>query len=130
MTNDAAAKVDPALQQDTAVQVRGYLLVFGALLALTVITVAVSYMQMPTGPAIALGLAIATAKAALVAMFFMHLNHERQLIYVALLFTGFFFAALIGLTLWSETDHVPGTEFTAPFSTRPASEPQPPTTNH
>jgi len=127
MSNDAAAKVHTALQQDTAVQVRGYLLVFGALLALTVITVAVSYLQMPAGPAIALGLAIATAKAALVAMFFMHLNHERQLIYVALLFTGIFFAALIGLTLWSETDHVPGTEFTQPFSAPPA---QTPATNH
>ena len=122
MTNHAAAKVD------TAVQVRGYLIVFGALLVLTVITVAVSYLQMPAGPAIALGLAIAVAKAALVAMFFMHLRHERQLIYVALLFTGIFFAALIGLTIWSEAEHVPGTEFTQPFTAQPSSPT--PTPNH
>jgi cytochrome c oxidase subunit 4 len=108
MNHDTAVKVD-----DTAVQVRGYLVVFGALLVLTVVTVAVSYLQMPAGPAIALGLAIATAKAALVSMFFMHLKHERQLIYVALIFTAIFFVALIGLTLWSESDHVPGTRWGA-----------------
>jgi caa(3)-type oxidase subunit IV len=124
MTNDAAVNVDAS----TAVQVRGYLVVFGTLLVLTVITVAVSYLQMPAGPAIALGLSIAVAKAALVAMFFMHLKHERQLIYVALLFTGIFFAALIGLTIWSEADHVPGTEFTQPFTAQPSS--RTPAANH
>ena len=99
------------MTNDVAVQVKNYLMVFGALLVLTVITVAVSYVHLPTTPAVALGLTIAVAKAALVAMFFMHLNHERRLIYVALILTVVLFAALIGLTLWSETDHVPGTRF-------------------
>jgi len=101
------------MTNDVAVQVKNYLTVFGALLVLTVVTVAVSYVQMPTTPAVALGIAIATAKALLVAMFFMHLNHERRLIYLALILTVVLFAALIGLTLWSETDHVPGTRFGA-----------------
>ncbi len=99
------------MTNDVAAQVRNYLTVFGALLILTVVTVAVSYVHLPTTPAVALGLTIAIAKAALVAMFFMHLNHERRLIYVALILTVVLFAALIGLTLWSETDHVPGTRF-------------------
>ena len=99
------------MTNDVAVQVKTYLMVFGALLVLTVVTVAVSYVHLPTTPAVALGLTIAVAKAALVAMFFMHLNHERRLIYVALILTVVLFAALIGLTLWSETDHVPGTRF-------------------
>ena len=99
------------MTNDVAVQVKNYLMVFGALLVLTVVTVAVSYVHLPTTPAVALGLTIAVAKAALVAMFFMHLNHERRLIYVALILTVVLFAALIGLTLWSETDHVPGTRF-------------------
>lgn len=98
-----------------ATQVRPYVIVFAALLLLTVITVAVSAIEMPRTPAIALGLAIATAKAALVAMFFMHLKYERALIYVTLAFTAVFCAALFGLTLWAEADHVRGTEFTAPF---------------
>jgi cytochrome c oxidase subunit 4 len=101
------------MTNDVAAQVKNYLTVFGALLSLTVVTVAVSYVHLPTTPAVALGLTIAIAKAALVAMFFMHLNHERRLIYAALILTVVLFAALIGLTLWSETDHVPGTRFGA-----------------
>ncbi len=54
--------------------VRGYIGIFGALLALTVVTVGVSYLQLPTAPTVALGLAIATAKATLVVLFFMHLK--------------------------------------------------------
>jgi cytochrome c oxidase subunit IV len=119
---------DTALKDGTAVQVRGYMAVFGALLVLTVVTVAVSYLQMPAGPAVAVGLTIAVLKAGLVATFFMHLKHERQLIYVALIFTAIFFVALIGLTIWSESDHVPGTEFTAPFTAQP--KPPSPTTDH
>lgn len=111
------------MSENVAVHVRGYIAVFGALLVLTVTTVAVSYLQMPSGPAIALGLAIAVTKAALVAMFFMHLKGERRLIYIALLFTAIFFVALIGLTIWSEADHVPGTEFTAPFTAPAATAP-------
>jgi hypothetical protein len=36
-----------------------------------------------------------------VAGFFMHLISERKMIYCVLAFTGFFFAALMFLTLWS-----------------------------
>lgn len=94
---------------------RGYLIVFGVLLGLTVLTVAVSLIEMPDTLAIAVGLAIASAKATLVALFFMHLNHERMLVYVTLAFTAVFCVALFALTLWTEADHVPGTEFTQPF---------------
>lgn len=103
------------MSHDHAVQVRPYLIVFGALLVLTLVTVAVSYLDKPPALTIAIGLALATAKAALVALFFMHLKNERQLIYVTLAFTGVFFAALLGFTLWTEADHITGTEFTQPF---------------
>jgi cytochrome c oxidase subunit IV len=99
------------MTDNVAVQVRGYLTVFAALLVLTAVTVAVSYAQLPSTPAIALGVTIAVAKATLVAMFFMHLSHERRLIYMALILTAVLFIALIGLTLWSEAYHVPGTRF-------------------
>jgi cytochrome c oxidase subunit 4 len=94
---------------------RGYLIVFGALLGLTVLTVAVSLLPMPATLAIAVGLAIAAAKGTLVVMFFMHLTHERMIVYVTLAFTAVFCVALFGLLLWSEADHVLGTEFTQPF---------------
>lgn len=71
-----------------------YLMVFGALMALTVITVLVSYLHLPPVAAITLGLAIATVKASLVAAFFMHLKGERVLIYGLLATT---FAAVIVL---------------------------------
>ena len=98
-----------------AVHVRGYMAVFGALLALTVLTVAVSYFEKPPAVTIAVGIALATVKAALVGLFFMHLKDERRLIYVTLACTGAFFAALLALTLWTEADHLTGTVFTQPF---------------
>ena len=94
---------------------RGYLVVFGVLLGLTLLTVAVSLLPMPATLAIAVGLAIAAAKGTLVAMLFMHLTHERMIVYVTLAFTAVFCVALFALTLWTEADHVPGTEFTQPF---------------
>jgi cytochrome c oxidase subunit IV len=77
-------------------EVRKYLIVLGALAVLTVITVAISYIHLPTPQAIALALVVATIKGALVAAFFMHLISERKLIYAVLVFTVFFF----GLLLW------------------------------
>ena len=77
--------------------VKNYMLVFAALLAGTVITVAVSYIDMATGPAIAVALFIACAKGSLVVLFFMHLIDEKKLIYwlMALAVLFFFFALFI-----------------------------------
>ena len=96
-------------------EVRRYLAVLAALLVLTMLTIAASSLTLPSAVTIALGLAIAVAKGALVALFFMHLSSERALVYVALSFTAVFAVALFALTLWTEADHVAGTEFTHPF---------------
>ena len=101
---------------DVAVHVRGYLMVFGTLLLLTVATVAASYLNLPVGPTVALGLTIAAVKASLVAAFFMHLRHEKAMIYGALSLTGVLAVALFAFTLWTEADHSPGTQFAPPFS--------------
>ena len=92
---------------------RFYLVIFGALLFGTVLTVAVA-----TVPALdvgghgfdkadaILGLIIATVKASLVMLIFMHLNHEKPLIYffygLAILM-AFFCMWLIG---WSKSDPI------------------------
>ena len=110
---------------DVTAQVRGYLMVFGMLMVLTLVTVAVASLQLPVGPAVAVGLAIAGIKAALVAAVFMHLRHERPLIYATLALTAVVVVSLFGITLWTEhTGHAPGTRFTAPFTvaTPPAAE--------
>ena len=103
------------MAHDVAVQVRGYLTVFGTLLVLTLVTVGVSYLQLPKTETVALGLAIATAKATLVAMFFMHLKGERQMVTWPLALTAFLFVALLGSLLMSEADHLFGARFQDAF---------------
>ena len=82
--------------------VRGYIFVFIALLAGTVLTVWASFIQFPSAEInIAVALTIATVKAFLVVAYFMHLISERKMIFLVMGFTAFFFAALMGLTIWS-----------------------------
>lgn len=76
--------------------VRGYMIVFGALLLGTVLTVVAAYwLHLPLALSIAVALLIASFKGSLVALYFMHLISERKLIYVVLAFTALFFLALL-----------------------------------
>ena len=52
------------------------------------------------------GLLIATAKASLVALIFMHLNHEKNLIYTVLLYTFFFVTGMMLLFVIAQHDPV------------------------
>lgn len=56
---------------------------------------------------IVLGLALACFKSSLVLLIFMHLNHERGLIYKTLVFTIAFSISLMGLTLFAQADPIP-----------------------
>jgi len=93
-TSDHAADLghDPA---DIDRHVRVYITVFVALMALTIITVAVSYLDLSTPVAVAVALFIATIKGSLVACYFMHLISEKKLIYAVLGITAFKFVALM-----------------------------------
>jgi cytochrome c oxidase subunit 4 len=87
---------------DVAKEVRKYLIVFGALMVGTVLTVLAAKIDFgPDWVNILVALIIATVKAALVAGFFMHLIDERKLVYGVLGATVFFFIGLMYLTLWS-----------------------------
>src|SRR5688572_30367122 len=77
--------------------VRVYITVFVALMALTIITVAISYLDLPTPIAIAVALFVATIKGGLVACYFMHLISEKKLIYAVLVITVIKFAVLLAL---------------------------------
>jgi cytochrome c oxidase subunit IV len=82
-------------------QTRAYIGVFVTLMILTILTVAVSYFHMPVVLAIVVALAIATFKGSLVAAVFMHLSHERKVIYWVLLLTVLFFIMLMAIpSLW------------------------------
>jgi len=69
-----------------------YLAVFAALLALTIVTVLVSYVDLGLGNA-AVALLIASVKASLVALFFMHLKGESRLVW------GFALVPIVFLSL-------------------------------
>ena len=77
--------------------VRVYISVFVALMALTIITVAVSTLHLNVRAAIAVALVIAVIKASLVAGYFMHLISEKKIVYAALMLTAIFFLALMFL---------------------------------
>lgn len=81
--------------------VKIYISVFAALAFLTVVTVAVSYLHLPLPQAIWVALSIATIKGSLVAMFFMHLISEKQVIFSVLILTVVFVAALLLLPVLS-----------------------------
>ena len=83
-------------------------MVGATLLAFTIITVALSYVNFGTQKAnVAVALLVATFKAGLVAAIFMHLSAEKRLIYRVLIFTGFFVLGLFWLTYlaWYDPIH-------------------------
>ena len=97
MTSDHAAGIasDHAAEIDRHVRV--YIGVFVALMVLTIITVAVSYLHLPVAGAVTVALLVATIKGSLVACYFMHLISEKKLIYAVLALTVVFFIALLAL---------------------------------
>ena len=89
MSSDHAVDIDK--------HVRVYITVFVALMVLTIITVAISYLDLPIAQAVAVALFVAIIKGGLVAGYFMHLVSEKKLIYAVLALTVVFFAVLLAL---------------------------------
>jgi cytochrome c oxidase subunit 4 len=98
MTSDHAAT---SMSSDHAVDidkhVRVYITVFVALMALTIITVAISRVHLAVPLAVTVALLVAIIKGSLVACYFMHLISEKKLIYAVLALTVSFFVALMAL---------------------------------
>lgn len=87
-------------------EVRTYIMVFAALMVLTVVTVAASYLRLALPVAVLVALVIATIKGGMVASFFMHLIHERRLIFWVLLLTVAFFVFLMFIPLLTSLDRI------------------------
>jgi len=94
---------------DVKKEVRTYILVFIALGILTIVTVGLSYLSVGIALAVTLALIVATVKGTLVASFFMHLAHEKKIIYGILLLTVFFFAFMMLLISISPNVGIVGT---------------------
>ena len=75
-----------------------YILVWAALMVLTGLTVAASYVHLGMMNVV-VALLIASAKASLVALFFMHLRHESRLVWGFALTPVFFLVLIIAGTL-------------------------------
>jgi len=81
--------------EDIKKHAKVYWLIGGGLLVLTLVTVAVSALDLGKVGNIALALFIATFKSSLVACYFMHLISEKKLIYWILILTVIFFIFLM-----------------------------------
>ena len=97
MTSDHAASITSDHAADIDRHVRIYITVFVTLMALTIITVAISRFHLPVPIAVTVALLVATIKGSLVACYFMHLISEKRLIYAVLALTVVFFIALLAL---------------------------------
>jgi cytochrome c oxidase subunit 4 len=84
--------------------VRIYITVFVALMALTIVTVAISRLHLPVHYAVTVALLVAIVKGSLVACYFMHLISEQKLIYAVLVLTAVFFAVLLALPVLTVSD--------------------------
>ena len=96
MSTDHAADIDR--------HVRIYITVFVALMVLTIVTVAVSYLDLSVPMAVAVALLVATVKGTLVACYFMHLVAEKKLIYIVLGLTALFFVVLLTLPILTHSN--------------------------
>ncbi|HHZ79891.1 MAG TPA: hypothetical protein EYN68_04820 [Candidatus Marinimicrobia bacterium] len=92
--------------QDIKNEINSYIKVFGALAVLTVVTVAVASLKFSIGLAVLVAMVIATVKGSLVASFFMHLAHEKKLIYLLLFITLVFLMSLLFITFGTIGDQV------------------------
>ena len=86
--------------------IRTYLTVGAMLLVFTAITVAANQFHFAVPVAITVALIIAGMKGSMVAGIFMHLSHEKQWIYGALLLTVAFFIVLMFVPLFTVLDTI------------------------
>ena len=80
--------------------------VFGALIVLTVLTVAVTYVDLGMWN-LWIAMAIATVKASLVALFFMHLFYDRSFATIVFLAAIVFVGLFIGVVLLDALEYSP-----------------------
>ena len=79
--------------------VKTYVIVFVALAFFTVVTVAISYLDLGVGASVVLALGVESIKGSLVACYFMHLIDEKITVYWTLLITATMFLILMLLPL-------------------------------
>jgi FtsH-binding integral membrane protein len=85
-------------------QIQSHVRVFVVLLAGTLLSVGISFLQVPVPAKVGIALTIAAAQAVLIAGVLMHLSTEKRSIVLILAITGVFFMGLGVLTVWASHD--------------------------
>jgi cytochrome c oxidase subunit 4 len=93
--------------------------VWAALMVLTVLTVAVTYVDLGASVNIFVAMLIAVAKAGLVALYFMHLRWDSPLNGVVLIIALLFVAVFIGIALLDTIEYQPAFEVPSGMTIRP-----------
>ncbi len=88
--------------------VRVYMMVFGSLAVLTIVTVSVGYLKLPIVPAMIVALFIACIKGGLVGSYFMHLITEKKLIFWLLIASAVFLFIMLTLFIWAHNSQEGG----------------------
>ena len=102
--------------EEVAKHIKTYLKVGATLLIFTAITVFLSYVDFGSHSRnMTIGLAVATFKSALVILIFMHMNHERTLIYKVVLFSIVFLGVMFTLFICAHGDPLTRPETMAIF---------------
>lgn len=81
------------------VPIKVYLMIFLALMAGTFLTVVAAFYDFPWRLNTVIALTIATIKATLVVLYFMHVRYSSRLVWVIVASALFWLAILFGLTL-------------------------------
>ena len=97
-SHDPANVVNPEHSEHHVVTPFTYLIVFGTLLLFTALTVVAAYLDLGIlNPVVALG--IASFKAVIVILFFMHVKYQSKLVKLTVAAGFFTFLVLITMTL-------------------------------
>jgi caa(3)-type oxidase subunit IV len=99
---------------DISKHIKSYIMIGLLLIAFTVITVGISFIDFGGNNNMIVGMAVATFKASLVALIFMHLNAEKPLIYKVLVFTFAFTVVLFSVFIFAHEDPLVDEGFEAP----------------
>ncbi len=104
--------------EEVAKHIKLYLKIGLTLLVFTAITVWLSYVDFGSHSRnMAIGLTVAAFKTSLVVLIFMHMNHERPLIYKFMLFSLVFLGVMFTLFICSHGDPLHLKNYEAVFGT-------------
>ena len=95
---DAHAHHHADLGHEHVTPISAYLAIFGALMVLTAITVAVAWLDLGTVN-VGVALAVAVVKASLVVLFFMHLKYSSRLTWIVAGAGLFWLLILLGILM-------------------------------